>query len=259
MSPRWWNLVYFAFHAVKWRATGRKKLDERRSEIPTANRIFHNLSVKGSRNSCNRANWCFAPVMEVDFQEKARWLARHVLPYEPLLRARLRRMFMQGIEVDDVIQEMYARLVSQPSLESIKYPRQYAARTATAIVIDHLRRSRVISINAAGSLEQLEISAPEVSPEQQLEFREEIAAVAQFLAMQPERTREVLIMRRVEGLSQQQTADRLGISTKTVEKHMAQGVAALMELFGRGGKPHSHPSTSKRSNEHVYKILPAGD
>ncbi|HVW72610.1 MAG TPA: sigma-70 family RNA polymerase sigma factor [Rhizomicrobium sp.] len=197
--------------------------------------------------------------MEIDFQEKARWLARHILPYEPMLRSRLRRMFIHGLEVDDVIQEMYARIVSQPSLEAIKYPRQYAFQTATAIVIDHLRRSRVISINAAGSLDQLEISAPEASPEQQLEFREEIAAVAQLLALLPERTREVLIMRRVEGLSQQETADKLGISIKTVEKHMAQGVAALMALFGRGGKSSPQPSTPKRSDDHDYQTLPSGD
>jgi RNA polymerase sigma-70 factor (ECF subfamily) len=168
-------------------------------------------------------------------------------------------MFIHGLEVDDVIQEMYARIVSQPSLEAIKYPRQYAFQTATAIVIDHLRRSRVISINAAGSLDQLEISAPEASPEQQLEFREEIAAVAQLLALLPERTREVLIMRRVEGLSQQETADKLGISVKTVEKHMAQGVAALMALFGRGGKSSPQPSTPKRSDDHDYQTLPSGD
>ena len=197
--------------------------------------------------------------MEIDFQEKARWLARHILPYEPMLRARLRRMFIHGMEVDDVVQEMYARIVSQPSLEAIKYPRQYAFQTATAIMIDHLRRSRVISINAAGNLDQLEISTPEATPEQQLEFREEIAAVAQLLALLPERTREVLILRRVEGLSQQETAQRLGISIKTVEKHMSQGVAALMALFGRGGKTIPHPSTPRRTDDHDYKTLPAGD
>lgn len=197
--------------------------------------------------------------MGIDFQEKGRWLARNVLPYEPALRVRLRRMFLYGMEVDDIIQEMYARIVSQPALETIRYPRQYAFQTATAIVIDHMRRSRVVSIHAAGSLEQLEISAPDASPEQQVEFREDIAAVAGLLAHLPERTREVLILRRVEGLSQQETANRLNISVKTVEKHMAQGVAALVALFGRGGKTVSHPSKPKRVHDDDFKIRPAGD
>jgi len=196
--------------------------------------------------------------MGIDFQERGRWLARNVLPYEPVLRYRLRRMFLYGLEVDDIIQEMYARIVSQPALEAIRYPRQYAFQTATAIIIDHMRRSRVVSIHAAGNLEQLELTAPDATPEQQLEFREDIQAVAGLLAHLPERTREVLILRRVEGLSQQETAAKLGISVKTVEKHMAQGVAALMALFGRGGKTASHPSTPPRADDHAYKIPPAG-
>lgn len=152
---------------------------------------------------------------------------------------------------------MYARIASLPSLDAIKSPLQYASQTATAIVIDHMRRSRVISINAAGTLEQLEISAPEASPEQQLEFREEIAIVAQSLAQLPERTREVLLLRRVEGLSQQETAEKLHISIKTVEKHMASGVAALVTWFGRGGKPARQPDLRKDEND--YKTKPARD
>jgi RNA polymerase sigma-70 factor (ECF subfamily) len=198
-------------------------------------------------------------MMEIDVRQRAHWLARHILPHEPMLRSRLRRMFVYGLEIDDIIQEMYARIVSQPVLETIKYPRQYAIQTATAIIIDHMRRSRVISIHSAGDLDQLEISAPDASPEQQLEFRDEIAEVARSLALLPERTRDVLILRRVEGLSQRETADRMGISIKTVEKHMAQGVAALMALFGRGGKSNPHPSTAERADDHDYKILPSGD
>lgn len=195
----------------------------------------------------------------MDIQEKARWLSRHILPHEPLLRSRLRRMFIYGLEIDDVIQEMYARIVSQPSLEAIKHPFQYAAQTATAIIIDHMRRSRVISINAAGTLEQLEISTLEASPEQQLEFREEIAAVAKSLAQLSERTREVLILRRIEGLSQQETADKLRISVKTVEKHMALGIAALMSSFGRGGKPGRQPSVNPRNEANAHKTYPPRD
>jgi len=174
--------------------------------------------------------------MGFDFQEKGVWLARHLLPHEPVLRARLRRMNIGGLEVDDVIQEVYARIVSLPSVETIQYPLQYAMRAATAIVIDHVRHARVIPINAMENLDQLEVCSPDAGPDRQLEFREEIAAVAALLAELPERTRTILITRRVEGLSQLETAKRLGISVKTVEKHMAQGVAALMTLFGRGGK-----------------------
>lgn len=189
--------------------------------------------------------------MDVDFRNRGRWLARNLLPHEALLRTRLRRMNIYGLEVDDVIQEVYARIASLPDLDAIKYPLRYAIQTATAIAIDHMRRTRVVPINAVGDLEQLEILAPEASPEQQLEFRDEIAAVGRLLAQLPRRTREVLILRRVEGLSQRETAERLCISVKTVEKHMAGGVAALMALFGRGGKSaHQTSSWQNKAEDH---------
>jgi RNA polymerase sigma factor (sigma-70 family) len=200
--------------------------------------------------------------MEIDFQERGIWLARHLLPHEPVLRARVRRMNICGLEVDDVIQEVYARIVSQPSLDVIKYPLQYAMRTATAVVIDHMRHARVIPIHAMGTLNHLEVLSPDVSAEQRLEFREEIAAVAGLLAQLPERTREILILRRIQGLSQRETSERLGISVKTVEKHMAQGVAALMALFGRGGKTAHHPSVpiwQSESDVRDQKTKPPGD
>lgn len=180
--------------------------------------------------------------MTQDFRERGRWLARNLLPHEPLIRARLRRIYVHGLEIDDIIQETYARIASLPSVESIRQPRQYAIQTATSIIIDHVRHSRVISINSTGDLDQLDVVTPEPNPEEQLEFRQEIAEIAKALATLPEKCRETLILRRVEGLSQQETAQRLGISVKTVEKHMARGVLMLMDLFGRGGKFRTHSS-----------------
>jgi RNA polymerase sigma factor (sigma-70 family) len=199
-------------------------------------------------------------VMGQDFREKGRWLARNVLPHEPVIRARLARLQLYGLEIDDIIQETYARIVSLSSLDLIRYPRQYAIQVATAIIIDHMRHTRVISISASGSLEQLDVSSPEAGPEKQLEFREEITQVAHFLATLPPITRETLILRRVEGLSQQETARRLGISVKTVEKHMARGVLMLMDLFGRGGKIRSRPSMDReQAPEDDKEISQPGD
>ena len=44
--------------------------------------------------------------------ERAIWLGRHVLPHEPALRAWLRRRRLGGLEIDDIIQETYTRLVA---------------------------------------------------------------------------------------------------------------------------------------------------
>lgn len=187
----------------------------------------------------------------LDFRERGRWLARHVLPHEALIRAKLRDMSLYDLDVEDVIQEMYARFMGLESLDTIRFPRQYALLTARAIVIDHIRHSRVVSITSSGSLELLEVPELQANGEERLEFQQEIKAVTAALEQLPKLCRETLILRRVEGLPQKEVARRLNISEKTVEKHMANGVRLLIKVFGRGGKPRANPSTSQEASKDV--------
>jgi len=183
--------------------------------------------------------------MSQDFRERGRWLARNVLPHEALIRAKLRNMCLYDLDLEDVIQEMYAKFLTLESLESIRYPRQYALLTARAIIIDQIRHSRVVSITSSGNLELLEIPEPDANSEERIEFQQEIQAVTAALDQLPTMCRETLVLRRIEGLSQREVAQRLKISEKTVEKHMANGVRLLIKLFGRGGKPRANTSTTK--------------
>lgn len=183
--------------------------------------------------------------MSLNAQQRTQWLANNVLPHETLIRARLARVYVADLDVNDVIQEMYARLLSSPALETIQYPRQYAIQTAKGIIIDHLRRSRVVSIVSAGSLEQLNIAVPDVSPEERLEFRDEIQDVANALAHVPETYRETLILRRVEGLSQKETAERMGVTEKMAEYYLARSIMVLSKVFGRGGKSRIRSSSDE--------------
>lgn len=183
--------------------------------------------------------------MSLSAHHRTQWLATNVLPHEPLIRARLARVYVADLDVDDIIQEMYARLMAAPALENVRYPRQYAIQTAKSIVIDYLRRSRVVSIVSTENLEQLEVLLPEATAEDRLEFQGEIREVADALANLPQTYRETLILRRVEGLSQRETALRLGITEKMAEYYLARGVMMLSKLFGRGGNGQSRSSNRK--------------
>ena len=183
--------------------------------------------------------------MTPDFRDRGRWLARHVLPHEALIRAKLRNMSLYDLDVEDVIQEMYAKFLNLESLDAIRFPKQYALVTARAIVVDHIRHSRVVSITLSGNLESLDVPEMEATSEERVEFRQEVQAVYAALDQLPSVCRETLILRRVEGLPQKEVARRLNISEKTVEKHLASGVRLLIKIFGRGGKPRAKTSTEE--------------
>jgi RNA polymerase sigma factor (sigma-70 family) len=182
--------------------------------------------------------------MTRDYDERARWLMRAVLPHEPALRAWLRHRRVVDLDIDDIVQETYATLVSMASVEAIRDIRSYTFQTAFSILAMHVRHARVVSIHSTAEIDQLAVAAPDPSPERQVEDRDELRQLAQALASMPAKCREVFILRRVDGLSQRQAAERLGLSEKTLEKHMARGIRHLMDVFGRGGKPA--PQASKQ-------------
>jgi RNA polymerase sigma-70 factor (ECF subfamily) len=180
-----------------------------------------------------------------NIEERARWIEQNLLPNEPRVRAWLSQNRAQGLDIDDIVQEMYARIGSLDSFDEIRDPVQYAMKVAHSILFNYIRRSRTVSIIAAGDMKGFEVPSPEASPEDELAARDEVQLVADALAELPRRTRDVLLLRRVEGLSQRETAVRLEIAEKTVEKHMARAALYLMLHFGRGGK-HRVSSSEKR-------------
>lgn len=183
-------------------------------------------------------------VMRVS-NERALWLSRAVLPHEPALRAWLKRKRVIDLDIDDIVQEAYAKIAALESVASVRDPRTYVFQVAYSIVVSHVRRSRIVSIRAMEDVEELGTVLPQASPERQLEDRDELNRLAAAIAALPPKCRETLLLRRVEGLSQRETAERLGVSEKAVEKNMARSLRTLMDIFGRGGK--SLPNASRKS------------
>src|SRR5215469_4149138 len=126
--------------------------------------------------------------------ERAIWLARHVLPHEPQLRAWLKRRNLGGLEIDDVIQEAYTRLFQAENVTHIHDVRNYAFQVAGSVVIDHLRRMKVIPISSLPDLDYLEAASDEPSPERQAIDRDELNRLARMIAALPGRVREVFTL-----------------------------------------------------------------
>lgn len=184
--------------------------------------------------------------------ERALWLGRQVLPHEPAMRAWLRRKNLGGLDVDDIVQETYTRLIAAESVAHIHDARSYAFQIAGSVVIDQLRRSKVVPISQAPNFDYLEVAADEPSPERQVIDRDELEQLARLIAALPGRVREVFTLRRVHGLSQREVAQRLGISENTVEKHMGRGFLLMLERLG--GKDPSRPSKQGAARFRTFDV-----
>jgi len=165
--------------------------------------------------------------------KRAEWIEENLLPQESRIRAWLSRYRTGDLDVDDVIQEMYAKIGALEDISIVRDPLRYAISVARSIVLNHARRPRIVSITSTGDLDALGLSSSDADPEEATVQRQELRAVAAVLDELPDRTREVLWLRRVEGLSERETAERLAISDRTVERHLARAVLHLMQHFGR--------------------------
>jgi RNA polymerase sigma-70 factor (ECF subfamily) len=191
--------------------------------------------------------------------ERAIWLGRHVLPHEPALRAWLSRRRLGGLDIDDVIQEAYTRLIAAESVAHVYDARSYTFQIAGSVVIDHLRRMKVVPIASVPDFDYLEVVSEDPSPERQAIDRDELHRLAQMIARLPGKIRDVFTLRRVHGLSQREVAHRLGLSESTVEKHMARGFLLMLEQFGHGGKVPSQPSSSGSGKTGIRKFYDKKD
>jgi len=190
--------------------------------------------------------------MSLVSDERALWLGRHVLPHESALRAWLRRRNLGGLDIDDIIQETYTRLVAAESVAHILDAKNYAFQVAGSVVVDHLRRMKVVSISSVPDFDFLDVVSDDPSPERQVIGRDELERLANLIAQLPGKVRDVFVLRRVHDLSQREVAQRLGIAESTVEKHMSRGFLLMLRWLEHGGKDPAHASSSKSGKQRTF-------
>lgn len=154
------------------------------------------------------------------------------------MRAWLRRTTqMPDSDIDDIVQETYAILAKLECIETIRDPRTYALQVAKSVFLQGLRRNKIVPIGSIADLAALGEPDDAPGPEQHAHGQRELRRVEAAIGDMPVQVRKVFWLRRVEGLSQRETANRLGLAEHTVEKYSAKGMKFLLRRFGVGGNP----------------------
>jgi RNA polymerase sigma factor (sigma-70 family) len=159
------------------------------------------------------------------------WFAREILVHESALMRYLLRSWFRREEIHDLRQEIYVRVYEAAAKARPAMPKSFMFTTARHLMTDRLRRGRVVSIEAVGDIDALNVLIDEISPERRLGARQELKRLTDAFDRLPDRCREVVWLRRVEELSQKEVAARMGISEKTVEKQVAKGARLIAEYF----------------------------
>lgn len=191
--------------------------------------------------------------------ERARWFNRNILPHEDSLRAWCRRRRLGPEDIDDIIQEAYTILASRERLDDLTHPSAYLYRIVHSLVVRDARRARIVPfepIDRMESLEHLEAARDPFSPERIAIGREDMRRMAAAIQTMPARVRDAFVMRRVQGFSQREIAKRMAITESTVEKHIAKGLALLIQRLGHSGNISSESLTRKEAGNDPVGAAP---
>jgi len=172
--------------------------------------------------------------MRDDRSKVVAWVTSRIMPHEPAVRAWLRGRLVDREEIDDLIQEAYARLAALGSVDQIDRPDGYFFQIVRNLLTEQVRRARIVRFETISEIDSLSFHDDEPSPEQIASARNEFAEVSRLIGQLPDRCRRVFILRKIEGLSQREIALRMGVSESVVENEGVKGLRLIMQALGRG-------------------------
>ena len=159
---------------------------------------------------------------------KLDWFKTVILPHEPALRGRLRRILPSSLELDDMVAEVMTRAYATENWENVTTGRAYLFTIARNLVIDNARRNKVVSFETIADLELLQGDS---NVEAQLHAREALRQVEAIVEALPPQCRRVFILRRIHERSMLEIAAEMSLSVSTVEKHLAKAIAIVMRAW----------------------------
>lgn len=157
------------------------------------------------------------PSLDTLYRRYAVWLGR-------ALRSRFGAVVADSAE--DLVQETYIRIAPYRASGRIRQPRALLLRVASNLARDQMRHS-ARGGSATALIEEVDEKSETASPADQ----DETVLLKQIVLSLPQRLKEVFVLSRFAGLTNQDIADRCGLSVKTVEWRMTKALILLAKTL----------------------------
>lgn len=184
----------------------------------------------------------------MDDAQLKHWFCHDVLVHEAALLRFIRRNVRDTNEAADLLQDVYSAMIKVAQQSPPDNSAAYLFRVARNTLINHARRSQIVSFEQISDLDSLPLDIDFDATERHLSARDELRRAHAGLSLLPPRCREVVRLRKVEGLTTREAADRLGVTLDTIERQLSLGIRAMADfMLGGDGKIDRGTSAKTRS------------
>ena len=167
----------------------------------------------------------------------SQWFAAELKPHEPLLRARLASHFSKAGDIDDIVQEALMKVLQAHAVTNLRCPKAYLFVVARNIALMQMRHRKVEKTDSLTEIDFSSIPDESVDIPQAVARAQEIHMLSQAIQSLPSRCRQIVMCRKLHGMSQKETAAELGLAEHTVEVQTAIGLRKISRYFQVQDRP----------------------
>lgn len=146
-------------------------------------------------------------------------------------------MFPALPDIDDLVQESYARLIRAREAGRVSYAKAFLFTTARNAALDLFRRRQIVRIDGVTDLAALPVIEDRPDAAEAVSRQQELALLAEAVKTLPVRCRQVVTLRLLYAMSHKEIAAELGISDQTVKAQLAKGMRRCADYLAARGLP----------------------
>jgi RNA polymerase sigma factor (sigma-70 family) len=169
------------------------------------------------------------PASDAAFATKV-WFVREVLPLEAMLMHFLQKNWRNKSDLEDFRQDVYEHVLKAADEGIPDRTKPFLFSVARNLLISRLRKESIVPIEIVSDLDMLGIAATEPEPDRNVFARDVLRRLQSALDHLSPRCREAVVLKRIEGLSQREVAQRMGIGEQVVANYVAQGMCVLADM-----------------------------
>lgn len=150
--------------------------------------------------------------------------------WEPLF-VNVVKIVQNEAEAEDVVQEIFLSLWNRRKEVSIDgSPAAYLHTAARYKSINYIRKN-ITKHNYLAILSETAVHSTSLSPEMQMQFKELQNVLNTTIQNLPPKMKEAYQLSRKENLSHNEIAEKMGISSETVKKHIQRALQIIKEAL----------------------------